>query len=99
MNTVKENVRKATAALDDTLVPLIGPAIRGPYGVDERREDPHPGVTDGLCPVCYHAISRHDVDVDAHTHHTYLVCPDLGTALGVERHPHEAGTLDHAVLT
>jgi len=99
MNSVKENVRKATAALDDRLVPLIGPAMLGPYGVDERREDPHPGAFDQLCPVCYHVISRHEVDVDPRTHHVYLVCPELHTQLGVERHPHEAGTLDHPVLS
>ncbi|WP_344751516.1 hypothetical protein [Gryllotalpicola koreensis] len=99
MNDVKENVHKATAALDDKLVPILGPAPLGPYGLDER-DDPHPGPADLLCPVCHHAMSRHATEVDPVAHHTFVTCPELGTSYEVEAHDHDhaPGTLDHPVL-
>jgi hypothetical protein len=99
MDTAKENVTKATAWLDDKLVPILGPAPLGPYELDER-DDPNPGVADQLCPVCHHAMSRHEIEVDPRTHHTYLVCPGLGAAYEVHRHEEgEPGTQTGPVLS
>lgn len=100
MNTVKENVRNATAALDDKLIPILGPATRGPFGLDER-DDPHPGIAELLCPVCHHAMGRHELHADPSSHHTYLRCPELGTEFAIERHEHEdgPGTLAAPVLS
>jgi hypothetical protein len=85
MNTAKENVKRATAWVDDKLVPILGPAPLGPYELDER-DDPHPGPHDELCPICHHAMSRHEEDVDPTTHHVYLRCPDSGVEMETARH-------------
>lgn len=85
MNAVRENVHHATGWLDDKLVPILGPATLGPYELDER-DDPEPGVADTLCPVCHHAMSRHEVDVDPRTHHVFLCCPGTGVEMETDRH-------------
>jgi hypothetical protein len=101
-NAAADTVAKATAWLDDKLVPILGTAPLGPYEPDER-DDPNPGPADLLCPVCHHAFSRHETRVDAHTQKTYLICPGLGTALEVEAHeetaPADPGTQNGPVLS
>lgn len=100
MNTAKENVHRATGWVDDKLVPILGPATLGPYELDER-DDPNPGVFDQLCPICHHAMSRHETDIDPVTHHVYKVCPGLGTAFEVTHEEREAHglTQDGPVLS
>ena len=98
MNTVKENVHHATGWLDDKLVPILGPAPRGPFELDER-DDPNPGPADQLCPVCHHAMSRHEQDIDSRTHHLFLRCPDSGVEMETARHEHEPAALGHPVLS
>lgn len=98
MNSVRENVRRATGWLDDKLVPLLGPATNGPWE-PSASEDAHAGEADALCPVCHHAINRHIEETDARTHHTFLRCPDSGTVIETQREAHEPGTETHPLLT
>ena len=105
-NPIANGVAKATTWIDDKLVPILGPSTLGPYELDER-DDPNPGVVDELCPVCHHAVSRHEVHVDEATGHTYRICPDTGASYEIDVHAHEVpaahehvpGTLDGPVLS
>jgi len=99
-NTAAHTVANATTWLDDKLVPILGTAPLGPYELDER-DDPDPGVADELCPVCHHAVSRHEIEVDPVSHHTYRICPGTGTAYEIDTHEHvaEPGTVNGPVLS
>ncbi|GAA4161831.1 hypothetical protein GCM10022286_20000 [Gryllotalpicola daejeonensis] len=103
-NPVANGVAKATTWIDDKLVPILGPSNLGPYELDER-DDPNPGVVDELCPVCHHAVSRHEVHVDEATGHTYRICPESGASYEIDAHAHthaagrEPDTLDGPVLS
>lgn len=99
-NRVTDGVAKATTWIDDKLVPILGPATLGPYELDER-DDPNPGVADELCPVCHHAVSRHEVEVDPGSGHTYRICPGTGTSYEIDTHAHaaEPGTMNGPVLS
>jgi len=99
-NRAAGTAAKGTAWLDDKLVPILGTATLGPYELDER-DDPEPGVADELCPVCHHAVSRHETEIDPVSHHTFRICPGTGTAYEIDTHAHERepGTMNGPVLS
>ncbi|MFC4243854.1 hypothetical protein ACFOYW_10745 [Gryllotalpicola reticulitermitis] len=101
MNDGKDGVQRATEWLDDKLVPILGPAPNGPFESD-RAEDPRPGVTDELCPVCHHAMSRHTEEVEPGTNRVFRRCPDgtiVETEVEATTHPGDENTQDGPVLS
>lgn len=98
MSDENENSGGVKRWFDDNIVPLFVDApSTGTYDRDAL-EDENPGPADRLCPVCYHAMSRHTEEVDAATGKVFLRCPGAGTVIETEREEQRPDTQNSPVL-
>lgn len=98
MSDDNDNRGPAKRWLDDNIVPLfIDAPSSGPQESDAR-EDENPGPADRLCPVCFHAMSRHTEEIEPNSRKVFLRCPDSDTVIETEREVPLPGTQDAPIL-